>query len=50
LGYVSPRSCWQKSAAVDSYAAVVPDSPLPAAVNKRYQLTYGQNTVTHGKD
>jgi len=48
LGYVSPRSCWPKSAAGDrqrcaSYAAVVPDSPLPAAVNKRYRLIYGHN-------
>jgi len=48
IGYVSPRSCWQKSAAGDiqccsSYAAVVPDSPLPAAVNKRYRPIYGHN-------
>ena len=45
-GYVSPRSCWPKSAVVDrqrysSYAEVMPDSPLPAAVNKRYRPIYG---------
>ena len=50
-GYVSPRSCWPKSAVVDrqrcsSYAAVMPDSPLPAAVNKRYRPIYGHNWRT----
>jgi len=45
-GYVSPRSCWPKSTAVDrqrcaSYAAVMPHSPLPAAVNKCYRVIYG---------
>jgi len=50
-GYVSPRSCWPKSAVVDrqrcsSYAAVMPDSPLPAAVNKRYRVIYGHNWRT----
>ena len=51
LGYVSPRSCWPKSAVVDrqrcsSYAAVMPDSPLPAAVNKCYRPIYGHNWRT----
>ena len=50
-GYVSPCSCWPKSAVVDrqrcsSYAAVMPDSPLPAAVNKRYRPIYGHNWRT----
>jgi len=51
IGYVSPHSCWPKSAAVDrqrcaNYTAVVPDSPLPAIVNKRYRVIYGHSWRT----